>query len=110
MRRLHAPWRSVRAPQTPAGGRGPPARPKAQGADVAASARIRYADNIVKCFATAIAIIAGTLLSVPIFGFAPSQLFLVGAPLTVAATVLYSAAPKQLLPCFNLVPKPEVAA
>jgi len=73
------------------------------------AATMKYADNIVKCFATAIAIIAGTLLSVPIFGFAPSPLFLVGAPFTVAATVLYSAAPKRLLPCLDLGPaQPEV--
>ena len=40
----------------------------------------------------------GTLLSVPLFAFAPSELFLLGAPLTVAATILYSWAPPRLLP------------
>ena len=62
------------------------------------AATMKYADNIVKCFATAIAIIAGTLLSVPLFGFAPSELFLLGATLTILATVLYARAPERLLP------------
>lgn len=63
------------------------------------AATMKYADNIVKCFATAIAIIMGTVLSVPIFGFAPSETFVVGATVTVSATVLYSAAPKWRLQC-----------
>ena len=57
------------------------------------AATMKYADNIVKCFATALAIIFGTFLSVPIFGFEFSRAFLVGAGLTVFASTLYAWAP-----------------
>ena len=57
------------------------------------AATMKYADNIVKCFATALAIIFGTFLSVPIFGFELSRAFLVGAGLTVFASTLYAWAP-----------------
>ena len=53
----------------------------------------RYADNIVKCFAAALAILSGTLISMPLFHFHPSRLFAVGGLCTVSATVLYSWAP-----------------
>jgi UDP-sugar transporter A1/2/3 len=56
----------------------------------------RYADNIVKCFATAIAIVLDIVLSIPIFHFIPSWSFVVGAPLVIVATVLYSMAPKNV--------------
>ena len=48
------------------------------------AATMKYADNVVKCFATALAIIAGTLLSVPIFAFTPSEHFTAGATIAVA--------------------------
>ena len=57
------------------------------------AATMKYADNIVKCFAAALAILSGTLLSVPLFGFEPSRMFAVGAGCTVLATTLYSWAP-----------------
>ena len=77
----------------------------------------RYADNIVKCFATAIAIVLDIVLSIPIFHFIPSWSFVVGAPLVIVATVLYSMAPKNvcglddmyfpnLCPCFGDRPEP----
>ena len=59
------------------------------------AATMKYADNIVKCFAAALAILSGTLLSIPCFGFWPSELFAAGAAFTVLATVLYSWAPKE---------------
>jgi len=59
------------------------------------AATMKYADNIIKCFATALAIVSGTLLSVPIFGFELSQLFLVGLLCTLCATVLYAWAPSH---------------
>jgi len=43
------------------------------------AATMKYADNIVKCFATALAIVVGAILSVPIFGFEFSRLFAMGA-------------------------------
>ena len=60
------------------------------------AATMKYADNIVKCFAAALAIVSGTLLSIPCFDFAPSRLFAVGACFTVLATVIYSWAPKEI--------------
>jgi UDP-sugar transporter A1/2/3 len=59
------------------------------------AAVMKYADNIVKCFAAALAIVSGTLISVPLFNFHPSRLFAVGGLCTVSATVLYSWAPTQ---------------
>jgi len=59
------------------------------------AATMKYADNIVKCFAAALAILSGTLLSIPCFAFRPSRLFAAGAFFTVLATVLYSWAPTQ---------------
>ena len=46
--------------------------------------------------ATAIAIVLDILLSIPIFHFIPSWSFIVGAPLVIVATVLYSLAPKNV--------------
>merc|ERR1740130_1907501 len=43
------------------------------------AATMKYADNIVKCFATAIAIVLDIILSIPIFHFTPSWSFIVGA-------------------------------
>jgi len=57
------------------------------------AATMKYADNIVKCFAAALAIITGMLLSVPLFNVSLSPIFLVGATSTVSATMLYSRAP-----------------
>ena len=59
------------------------------------AAVMKYADNIVKCFAAALAILSGTLISVPLFNFLPSRLFALGGLCTVSATVLYSWAPTQ---------------
>ena len=59
------------------------------------AATMKYADNIVKCFAAALAILSGTLLSVPIFGFTPAPLFSLGVGCTIVASVLYSAAPER---------------
>ena len=58
-----------------------------------APTRRRYADNIVKCFAAASAIITGTVLSVPIFGFTLSPSFALGAACTIIASTLYASAP-----------------
>jgi len=73
------------------------------------AATMKYADNIVKCFATAIAIVLDIVLSIPIFHFIPSWSFIVGAPLVIVATVLYSMAPKNVfglddMDCPNLCP------
>ena len=57
------------------------------------AATMKYADNIVKCFAAALAIITGTLVSVPLFSFELNRTFVTGAMSTVAASVLYARAP-----------------
>ncbi|XP_062493930.1 UDP-galactose translocator-like [Pezoporus occidentalis] len=50
---------------------------------------VRYADNILKGFATALAILASTAASVPLFGFRPRAPFLAGTALVLAAVCLY---------------------
>lgn len=59
---------------------------------------MKYADNIAKCFATAIAIVSGTVFSVPLFHFTLTPIFGVGAICTILASVLYSMAPEGLFP------------
>jgi len=57
------------------------------------AATMKFADNIVKCFAAGLAIVISTLLSVPLFDFKLRPIFAVGSSVTVVATVLYSMAP-----------------
>lgn len=57
------------------------------------AAVMKHAGSIEKCFASASAIVSGTALAVPIFGFTPSRYFASGAVLTVTASILYSVAP-----------------
>ncbi|GKY95327.1 hypothetical protein MPSEU_000494500 [Mayamaea pseudoterrestris] len=52
---------------------------------------VRYADNVLKVFATSFSIVASCILSAFLFDFHPSLSFLVGASLVVTATVMYSA-------------------
>ena len=53
---------------------------------------MRYADNVVKGFATSLSIILSSVLSsfVPAFDFVPSPMFVAGSTLVILATVLYS--------------------
>jgi len=57
------------------------------------AATMKYADNIVKCFATGIAVVCGSVVSVPIFGFVLSSRFCAGTTSTILASVLYARAP-----------------
>ncbi|NXI44387.1 S35A2 protein, partial [Galbula dea] len=50
---------------------------------------VRYADNILKGFATALSILASTAASVHLFGFRPRGPFLLGTGMVVAAVYLY---------------------
>ncbi|KAJ2218535.1 UDP-galactose transporter Gms1 [Coemansia sp. RSA 518] len=50
---------------------------------------VKYADNILKGFATSISIIVSCVASVWIFGFHISPLFLAGAALVIYATYIY---------------------
>ncbi len=61
------------------------------GGGILVAAVIKFADNILKGFATAIAIVANGLVSYFLFDFVPSGLFLLGATIVVVSTVLYSA-------------------
>lgn len=54
---------------------------------------IKYADNILKAFATSIAIIVACIASAILFAFHPSILFVVGTALVIAAVFLYSMFP-----------------
>ena len=79
------------------------------------AATMKYADNIVKCFAAGLAMLAGTLLSVPIFGFELHPTFLLGLTSTITASVIYARAPDWALsfsaaqPRYEKVPSGEEA-
>jgi len=51
---------------------------------------IKYADNIIKGFATSIAIVVSTILSTFMFGFIISPQFVLGAVVVIAAVYIYS--------------------
>ncbi|KAG2176535.1 hypothetical protein INT44_007198 [Umbelopsis vinacea] len=51
---------------------------------------VKYADNILKGFATSVSILLSTALSVLLMNFAITGVFLLGTSLVVAATYLYS--------------------
>ena len=51
---------------------------------------VKYADNILKGFATAISIVVCGVSSSWLFGFVPSPLFFIGSVVVIAATMLYS--------------------
>ena len=63
------------------------------------AATMKYADNIVKCFAAALAILSATLLSAMLFDFKLSATFSMGLLCTVLATTLYSWAPDRPAAC-----------
>ncbi len=50
---------------------------------------VRYADNILKGFATSLSIILSCLASIPLFGFSVTFTFTIGAALVIAAIYLY---------------------
>lgn len=56
---------------------------------------IKYADSILKGFATSSSIIVSALLSIPLFGFVVTRWFVVGSVLVVGATWLYSLPDKK---------------
>ena len=58
---------------------------------------IKYADNILKGFATGISTLLSTICSMVLFGFEPNILFMLGAALVVFSTFMYSNA-KAVLP------------
>ncbi|KAI6206921.1 hypothetical protein M3Y94_00970000 [Aphelenchoides besseyi] len=54
---------------------------------------VKYADNILKAFATSVAIIVSSVASIYIFNVYPKLLFIAGAALVIGAVVLYSLFP-----------------
>ncbi|KAG7367196.1 UDP-galactose transporter [Nitzschia inconspicua] len=57
---------------------------------------VKYADNVLKVFATSFSIVVSCVLSAIFFDFHASFAFIVGAGLVVLATVLYSQPEKKL--------------
>jgi len=51
---------------------------------------VRYADNVLKVFATSFSIVVSCIISAFLFDFHPSIAFMVGASLVVSATEMYS--------------------
>jgi solute carrier family 35 (UDP-sugar transporter), member A1/2/3 len=52
---------------------------------------VKYADNVLKVFATSFSIVISCIISSIWFDFHPNLLFLIGAGLVVVATAMYSA-------------------
>ena len=61
------------------------------------AAVIKFAGNILKTFATSLAMLLTCLASMPLFGYRPTLLFWLGLMLTCLATVLYGAKPHAML-------------
>ena len=57
---------------------------------------MKYADNVVKGFATSLSIVLSSVVSafIPALGFQPSMMFVAGSTLVILATLLYSQPPK----------------
>jgi len=56
---------------------------------------VKYADNVLKVFATSFSIVISCIISAFLFDFHPTISFLVGASLVVTATVMYSSPEKK---------------
>ena len=56
---------------------------------------VKYADNVLKVFATSFSIVISCIISAFLFDFRPTLMFLVGASLVVLATVMYSSPEKR---------------
>ncbi|KAL7501800.1 hypothetical protein ACHAWX_000362 [Stephanocyclus meneghinianus] len=60
------------------------------GGGLVVAAVIKYADNILKSFATAVSIVTSTIVSMLVFGFLISKLFIGGSLLVFIAIYMYS--------------------
>jgi solute carrier family 35 (UDP-sugar transporter), member A1/2/3 len=73
---------------------------------------VKYADNVLKVFATSFSIVVSCVISAVLFDFRPNAAFVLGAGLVVAATVMYSApepkrrARKTILPLSSTKSRP----
>jgi solute carrier family 35 (UDP-sugar transporter), member A1/2/3 len=68
---------------------------------------VKYADNILKGFATSISIVLSSLLSMIIFAFHPTFLWIVGSSLVIFSTVLYAYVPPPAPKTSPLLPLKE---
>ncbi|XP_042900054.1 UDP-N-acetylglucosamine transporter isoform X2 [Parasteatoda tepidariorum] len=67
---------------------------------------IKYADNILKGFATSVSIVVSTICSYYLLGdFQPTHTFFVGATIVIIATLLYGYPAKKLEKCSTLTPR-----
>lgn len=64
---------------------------------------IKYADNILKAFATSVSIIFSAVASIFIFNIIPRIMFIGGAILVIGAVVLYSIFPYRAPPALPVV-------
>lgn len=72
---------------------------------------VKYTDNIVKGFATALSIVLSLLLSCAIYGVAPAPSFLLGVALVICAFLLYAGAvtlPWAVTACLENVRPPSL--
>lgn len=57
---------------------------------------IKYADNILKAFATSVAIVVSSLASIFLFSHYPKLLFILGATFVISAVIFYSLFPYKI--------------
>jgi UDP-sugar transporter A1/2/3 len=60
------------------------------GGGLVVAAVIKYADNILKSFATSVSIVTSTIVSAWVFGFTISRLFVGGCVLVFVSSVMYA--------------------
>jgi len=59
---------------------------------------VKYADNILKSFATSISIILSSVVAMVLFGFIPSPQWAVGSFIVISSTILYGMTPSSTPP------------
>ena len=65
---------------------------------------VKYADNVLKVFASSFSILLSCLISALMFDFRPNKSFLVGASLVFLSTVMYSQPSKSNKPARDVLP------
>ena len=70
---------------------------------------IKYADNILKGFATSLSIVISFLASVALFNFQMTVTFVLGSTVVLVATWMYNQPPgKELIAITNVMPKSKL--
>lgn len=57
---------------------------------------VKYADNVLKVFATSFSILLSCVISAVVFDFRPNKSFLLGASLVLLSTIMYSSNPRSV--------------